>query len=870
MFLGGPGTAFGQETPLFQKFSGRVPVAGLRADYPNPAALVPDNENCTNGADDDLDGATDYADLDCQAGLGPQNLFLKLPFKVVQPIGSFAAARFTGAKKSGDPFPLGELLINSTGAGGRKLSYLRTGAPDVYADVTVKALILPGAAPDQGGPVAVRIQAADAGATAHKSYYLSVVPGTRVAIFKDQGDGSSIELAGATQWASGEGITIPDYDINAPVNTPCYQVELTADGSQLTARVTEVNCHGNTAESNRFKPTPTGDRTLTLTAADGELTMGYVGLRSDNDPGGDVADDVFSVQVDPSVLDYVVSDPNDAADPAAPRILFFNSFSSQLDELDYTKSPITATNDNTYHRSITTVCDASLASYFRSLGFHVDEYQIQSLEVGLITPEIINAEYDLFWIPSSGGGASTRPFVGKIEIPLLFSEHVIGKSAAADGGAGLWAGTGNLNGNENKVDCGTTVFTAVLTGDQEFPPVDTPARGFGTFPYDATTRTLSYHITFSGLSSSEIASHFHNAPPGDTSGPIRNLPARSPKIGSVVLTAEEEVSLLAGNIYVNIHSGDHLNGEIRGQLRPGILSPTSVRVIAEDQGGNPDHPIIRGLADGEGNVLVHDVNQLPLNAVYSFPGEGPAGLTGAGFKPPQEILFERGWGPGAPETQFAGYPPTEGGTALAAMINPCTGQPFWSIDEAGNLTSADGRGHIALMVAEAGSPRLVDDPVNCPNPSCAFTSRVVFYWLSDRHFVFATTSTLSILRRSALWALGLLDSPNRSDVPFMRGDSNADGRLDLSDPVSTLNHLFQGAEAPTCMDAADSNDDEAVNITDPIHTLGFLFQGGPSPRPVFRLSFQGCGLDLTPERLADETTRPEQIVSCVAYDHCRS
>jgi hypothetical protein len=194
---------------------------------------------------------------------------------------------------------------------------------------------------------------------------------------------------------------------------------------------------------------------------------------------------------------------------------------------------------------------------------------------------------------------------------------------------------------------------------------------------------------------------------------------------------------------------------------------------------------------------------------------------------------------------------------------------FWQIDEEGRLLSA--QGHISLMVADADTPRLVDDPVNCPNDSCAFDSRIVFYWLSDRAFPFATKKTLSILRRSALWAVGLLDSVNRSDIPFRRGDANADGRYDLSDAVFTLSFLFLGGSTPPCLDAVDADDNEALEITDAIFSLNFLFLGGPPPRAIANRCFQGCGLDFTPPGPAPgQVENASRILSCLAYPQCRS
>jgi CHRD domain len=854
--------ASAQEPHLFKKFCGRVSIFAIRFDYPNPALLAPDNEDCTNGVDDDMDGQADYADQDCLAGLGPQDIYLKTPFDVVQPIGGLAPARFTGMNRNGDP--LGELLINSTGPGGRKLSYLRTRAPDVYGNVTVAVVVLPGKTGDQGGPVAIRIQAADAAAHAGMCYFVRTVPGNKVTIEKELGNGTTVELASKTEWASGAPIAIEEYDDLSPPDAKSYRVVFSAVGSSLTATVSEVSSLGPIF--NNFDVQ--NDHTVTLTASDGDLPEGYVGLRSDNDVGGPVVDDVQSGVADPSILDYAISDPDERRPTGAPRIAFFNSFSSQLDgNLDYTTTPIGAKDQNVYNRSTTTDADASLAAYLRSLGFQVDEYHIGSFAAGIFAPDFINENYDLFWLPSSGASSDTRNFVRSITIPFIFAEHVDGSAMFG----GLWAGNGNLNGNESQVGCGPAAFTATLNGANEAPdPVVTSARGFGVFPYNAATHVLSFNIEFSGLSSPEQAAHIHQGPVGVPGPVIHPLPPGNPKVGSVTLTPDEEADLLAGNLYVNIHSRDHGSGEIRGQLTPGTLSPTSIRIISEEKGGNPDHPIVRGLADENGNVAVHDSSQFPLNLVYAFPGEGPAGLTGAGFKTVKQILDERGWGPGCPETQFAGYPTAPGAVALAAMNNPCTGEPFWQTDDTGNLTSPDGKGHIALVAAEAGTPKVVLDPENCPD-LCIFDHRVVFYWLSDRAFPYSTKSTLSILRRSALWALGLLDSPNRSDVPFKRGDANADGAIDLSDAIFTLSWLFTGGQEPTCRDAADTNDDEKADISDAVVSLGFLFLGGQAPGFPFQSCFQGCGLDLTPPAPGPGVVEdPASILSCNEYQGCRS
>ncbi|MEM7231749.1 MAG: dockerin type I repeat-containing protein [Planctomycetota bacterium] len=71
-------------------------------------------------------------------------------------------------------------------------------------------------------------------------------------------------------------------------------------------------------------------------------------------------------------------------------------------------------------------------------------------------------------------------------------------------------------------------------------------------------------------------------------------------------------------------------------------------------------------------------------------------------------------------------------------------------------------------------------------------------------------------------------------VPFLRGDTNDDGGIDISDPVATLNYLFLGRDSPRCRDASDANDDGSVTLSDAIFTLNYLVLGGgipPSPGP---------------------------------------
>ena len=87
-------------------------------------------------------------------------------------------------------------------------------------------------------------------------------------------------------------------------------------------------------------------------------------------------------------------------------------------------------------------------------------------------------------------------------------------------------------------------------------------------------------------------------------------------------------------------------------------------------------------------------------------------------------------------------------------------------------------------------------------------------------------------------------------IPFVRGDSNSDESVNISDPQFTLNFLFLGGPEPRCFDAADANDDGKVDISDAVTTLQFLFIGHtllPPPRtPGLDPTPDGLGCDLGP------------------------
>ena len=117
-------------------------------------------------------------------------------------------------------------------------------------------------------------------------------------------------------------------------------------------------------------------------------------------------------------------------------------------------------------------------------------------------------------------------------------------------------------------------MTAQLDGLQESPPNASPAGGTATAVVDTDANTLSYTLTFSGLTATQTAAHIHGfANPGTNAGVLFGIGVGSPLSNTWNYSEAQEANILAGLCYFNVHSGNFPGGEIRGQL---LVNPVSV------------------------------------------------------------------------------------------------------------------------------------------------------------------------------------------------------------------------------------------------------------------------------------------------------
>jgi hypothetical protein len=108
-----------------------------------------------------------------------------------------------------------------------------------------------------------------------------------------------------------------------------------------------------------------------------------------------------------------------------------------------------------------------------------------------------------------------------------------------------------------------------LDGSTEVPPVKTKATADGTITVSAD-KSVSGSIKTTGIKAT--AAHIHEAAAG-ANGPVVIPLTKSPDNtwavpAGAVLTDKQYASYMAGNLYVNVHSAAHKNGEIRAQLNP--------------------------------------------------------------------------------------------------------------------------------------------------------------------------------------------------------------------------------------------------------------------------------------------------------------
>jgi hypothetical protein len=251
-----------------------------------------------------------------------------------------------------------------------------------------------------------------------------------------------------------------------------------------------------------------------------------------------------------------------------------------------------------------------------------------------------------------------------------------------------------------------------LDGGQEVPPVSTSGSGIINAVYNDLTNELCYTVNFELDEGNTLTgAHFHGpAPQGAEAGVQIGLNTSevtdlglSQLSGSVTLTEEQEEQLLNRNWYVNLHSNEFPEGEIRGQLIPrrsaynfanlAVSTSQHTHAVSIPNGLSPRGQM-NGLLNRETNELTFCFNWQELSGVpQAIYLQGPA---------PRGVNAD-------PLITLAGFTPQSAGSH-AQTVQLTEQQELWILDGLLYLnivTSTNPDGELRAQLEQNASTRLI-------------------------------------------------------------------------------------------------------------------------------------------------------------------
>jgi hypothetical protein len=181
-----------------------------------------------------------------------------------------------------------------------------------------------------------------------------------------------------------------------------------------------------------------------------------------------------------------------------------------------------------------------------------------------------------------------------------------------------------LPGTSSAADPTQPAYGGPMTGAQEVPAVATSATGQGTFVISADGSTITYLVTYSGLSGAVTAAHIHTGAAGIGGGILLPLAAGPSPMsgtltaanftasGAVTTFAEAVAAIRAGTTYFNLHTAAHPSGEIRGQML------AAGNAYFADLNGHQENPDVATAATGTGIAVISaDASTVTYLVTYS-------------------------------------------------------------------------------------------------------------------------------------------------------------------------------------------------------------------------------------------------------------
>ena len=156
----------------------------------------------------------------------------------------------------------------------------------------------------------------------------------------------------------------------------------------------------------------------------------------------------------------------------------------------------------------------------------------------------------------------------KANLPSASHQERIGRLAAAT------LGLAALMATSSHAFALKIPIQANLSGGGEVPSNSSPAKGVMEGTLDTDTNTLTWTVTYTGLSSPPIGAHFHGPVSYRGVTPEENAPIQvgtpgnlgSPFKGVAKIDDTQAKDLKDGRWYFNLHSKNFPAGEIRGPI----------------------------------------------------------------------------------------------------------------------------------------------------------------------------------------------------------------------------------------------------------------------------------------------------------------
>ncbi len=429
------------------------------------------------------------------------------------------------------------------------------------------------------------------------------------------------------------------------------------------------------------------------------------------------------------------------------------------------------------------------------------------------------------------------------------------------------------------------VMNCVLTGPQADPPVVTPAFGCGRFVIDTNANTIDYRLTFTELIGDETAAIIHGpAVPGiATADHLFTLPFGNVKQGSLVYDEADESIILDGFTYVNIHSSAFPLDEIRGQIvdlscvidgdQAGVMTAArgwggftidtdantlSYYIDVQDLEGSETAAHIHGPAlHTESAGIVHTLPAgNPKIGVWIYDESDEEAITsGRTYVNIHSSLFAGGEIRGQITAFFS---PVDAVQINPGESSPGAGLVAASIDTDNDLLSY----HVVMAGLDGTEENTFLHGMAPPGESAGVLTGFPLGLIKISDWNYSPDQEDDLLAGLSYIDVHTSTHPDgelRGQVylgfvaaPFVRGDINGDGGVDIGDAVTGLGILFTGT-ATTCFDALDTNDDGGADIGDPVYLLSNLFSMGPPMADPTT----ACGPDPTDDSL-----------ECVTFDGC--